>query len=422
VKVREIRSSGFSKMRYYISALAMGEKGDKMRISFIKVRYRFPILAALSFVAWGVASAQTTREVDCDQDSLKSALSASGSGDTLRIAGTCRDPITINIDRFTLDGQGTAVFDGGFPGGCPAGCGGETAAIVIDGARGVIVRGFTIRNNIAGGILGLKNASFSVQNTKVESNYFGVGVQDSSHAEFVDCEITDNRNGGVGILDTSAVEFKGSVRVNRNLDGIGGSGRCNIMFSGGLLEASGNRNNGIFLSGCSIGPSNFLGGHRVVVNDNGADGLFIGGGQLVIGPYTTFGYAGPIFQEIVAQRNKGNGVNLAGFASIVNLGAGKFDLQDNAVGLNLGIESSLLSIGGIHAASNGTGILADGAGTVTLGPNPPNTSLVQGNRDADVDLRFGTRVTVVGATIGTPLKCDGTVLSSGSIKCDAVRR
>ena len=157
--------------------------------------------------------------------------------------------------------------------------------------------------------------------------------------------------------------------------------------------------------------------HKVVVNDNGGDGLFIGGGQLVIGELRFFGFAGALFQEIVAQNNKGSGINLAGFASIVNLGGGKFDLQGNAVGLSLGIESSILSIGGIQAANNGTGILADGGGSLALAPNQPNPSVVQGNRNADVDLRFGTRATVVGVTIGKSLKCDGTVLSSGTTKC-----
>jgi hypothetical protein len=92
-------------------------------------------------------------------------------------------------------------------------------------------------------------------------------------------------------------------------------------------------------------------------------------------------------------------------------------LQGNAVGLNLAIESSILSIGGIRAENNGIGILADGAGTITIGPNSPNPSIVQGNRNADVDLRFGGRATLAGVTLGMPLKCDGTVISRGPTRC-----
>ena len=65
---------------------------------------------------------------------------------------------------------------------------------------------------------------------------------------------------------------------------------------------------------------------------------------------------------------------------------------------------------------NGTGLLADGAGSLTVISIPPKPSVIQDNSLIDTDLRFGTRMTVNGATLGN-LKCDGTVLSRGTTTC-----
>ena len=378
----------------------------------------FRMLIPVAFTAGTLASAQSVREVNCDQESLQEAVSASHPGDTLRVAGACRERVVVTIDRLTIDGQGNGVFDGGAPGGRPfgPGAGAFNAAIIIDGARGVVVRRLTIRNSLGGGIYGHSNAEFKVQNSTIQENYWGIVVQGSSHAEIENSEITGNTDVGLGITSTSSVAFRGSVKLNRNLEGISASGTCDLELLGAQLEASGNRSNGIALSGCSLNVRNFGSQSSILVRDNGADGLFIGGGQLVIGESFTFGFAGEIFHPIAATRNVGSGINLAGFASIVNLGGAKIELEGNATGLNLGSQSSLLTIGGLHAENNGTGLLADGAGTITLVSTPRNPSIIRGNNDADLDLRFGARMTVAGARI-EKVKCDGTILSRGTTRC-----
>ena len=73
-------------------------------------------------------------------------------------------------------------------------------------------------------------------------------------------------------------------------------------------------------------------------------------------------------------------------------------------------------IGGLDVQGNGTGLLADGAGSLTLVSIPPNPSAIQGNMSVDTDVRFGTRIMVDGAVLGK-LVCDATVLSRGSTKC-----
>jgi nitrous oxidase accessory protein NosD len=184
--------------------------------------HRFRTLIVVAFAAGTVTTAQTIRAVDCDRESLQQAVSSSNRGDTLRIAGTCREPVTVNVDRLTLDGQDTAVFDRGVPGGGPFELhgGAFNATIVIDGARGVTVRGFLVRNSPGGGLIGRSNAAFKMQNTTLQNNYFGMVVQDASQAEIENSEITGNTDGGIGITNTSTVVFKKSVKANNNLEGI----------------------------------------------------------------------------------------------------------------------------------------------------------------------------------------------------------
>jgi nitrous oxidase accessory protein NosD len=66
---------------------------------------------------------------------------------------------------------------------------------------------------------------------------------------------------------------------------------------------------------------------------------------------------------------------------------------------------------------NQTGLLVDGAGTLRLlVPDASNPSSIENNTDIDVDLKFGTRVTFDGVTIGK-IACDATVLSRGTTVC-----
>jgi hypothetical protein len=371
---------------------------------------------ATVFVAVGMSSAQTVREVDCDKESLRNAVAASAPGDTLSVSGTCREAVTITLDRFTLDGGGMAVLDGGVPGGTVGGNGGAFhALIVIDGARGVTLRGLTLRNGPGGGVIGRANGAFSLQQVVIQNSYFGMAVVNSSYAQISDSEISGNTDAGLGVVN-STVDFHGQVKINRNVQGISASGNCDLELPGTDLETSGNKTHGILISGCSLNIRNFGAPSRITANDNGGDGFFIGGGQLVASEPVVFGYSGQQFHQIIATNNKGSGINLAGFASIVNLGGAIFNLSGNATGLNVSVESSVLTMGGLRIGNNDVGILADGAGTLTLASTAQNPSMVQNNATTDMELRFGTRMMVSGVAIDK-VKCDGTILSRGSTKC-----
>jgi hypothetical protein len=85
-------------------------------------------------------------------------------------------------------------------------------------------------------------------------------------------------------------------------------------------------------------------------------------------------------------------------------------------GLNVGGGGSALLIGGLTVQNNQTGLLADAAGTLTLVSIPSNPSSIENNSGTDVDLKFGTRATFDGVTIGS-ITCDTTVLGRGTAVC-----
>lgn len=88
--------------------------------------------------------------------------------------------------------------------------------MTIDGARGVTITGFTIRNGPGDGILGTRGAAFVVRNTTVQENAAeGIAVGDSSSAELTDCTI--RRNGrGLDVYTSSSVTLKGTIAAHHN--------------------------------------------------------------------------------------------------------------------------------------------------------------------------------------------------------------
>lgn len=120
---------------------------------------------------------------------------------------------------------------------------------------------------------------------------------------------------------------------------------------------------------------------------------------------------------ITSSNNGGSGISLDQAGTVISpYAAAKFILENNATGLTVADESRALIIGGLQVRNNQTGLLADGAGTLTLVSVPPNPSSIANNSGKDVDLSFGTRARFFDVTIGT-IACDGTVLSVGSTVC-----
>ena len=97
-------------------------------------------------------------------------------------------------------------------------------------------------------------------------------------------------------------------------------------------------------------------------------------------------------------------------------GRGTFVFRNNGTGMFFGTGcSAVVNPAMLTIQSNATGILADAADTLSFATDPANGSAITGN-GTDVDLKFGTRATLQGITIGT-IVCDETVLSRGSTVC-----
>jgi hypothetical protein len=330
------------------------------------------------------------KKVNCDKgQTLTEALRKAKPGDTLQVTGTCQERVTITTDRQTLDGGGggPTEFEG---------------VVTIDGAQGVTLTGFTIQHGPGDGILGLRGAAFTLIDTMVQGNT----------GDLTNCTVHGNAL-GLDVYTGASVILRGSIIITQNSqEGMG-------VFGGSMLE---------------------LRGATVQLTDNGAVGLVIGGGSnlatflftasqgsmLTVNNHFVAGiialdatlelFNSPI---TISAANNGIGIWLIQNSYITNespLPGAVFLLEDNGVGLQLEGGSGARIVGGpLTIRNNGRGVLADGAGTLTLVSGPPSPSSVQ-NNGTDVDLRFGTRAAFDGVTIGT-ITCDAMVLSRGTTVC-----
>ena len=122
--------------------------------------------------------------VDCDGGGpkLSQAIELAKPGDTIVVRGTCRERIKVTRGPLILDGGGNAILDG-------AGVGPNeqefNGLLTVDGAHGVTIRGWLIRNSTGEGIFGVHGANMVIQDTVVEENFTGIGLSNSA-AEVVD--------------------------------------------------------------------------------------------------------------------------------------------------------------------------------------------------------------------------------------------
>ena len=140
-------------------------------------------LAALVLMP-DLVDARQLHKVNClKRQTIADALKRADPGDIIRLTGTCEERVVIQVDGITLDGQGTAVIEGG---------GGPTTVadggvVVVDGARRVSLVGLTIRNGASHGINGKNGASLSLTGVIVQDNAsIGVVLANNTSAEITD--------------------------------------------------------------------------------------------------------------------------------------------------------------------------------------------------------------------------------------------
>jgi len=362
------------------------------------------VLVTLALYAAAVANAKDKIiQVDCDDGkTLTQALYKADPGETTRVAGTCHERVTMTTDRITLDGQGTAVLDGG--GGGPS----EFSGVVtIDGARGVTLTGLTIQNGHGEGILGRRGAAFTVQHSTVQHNA-GTGIAvESSRADLTEVTMQNNAI-GLDVFTSSSVILRGAITATNNGSGIEVNGQSVLEIRGAHVQASHNGGSGVTVGSGQLAIFGFSSsaGSTLTADGNGFAGIFLGGSPLTAFAPCTITASNNVF-----------GIFLGAAVISSPNGSSQFVIENNVVGLRFGTGSGAVFLGGPLTVRNngGTGLLADGAGTLPIVSDPPGASVIQ-NNGTDVDLRFGTRADFQGVAIGT-IVCDATVLSRGTTVC-----
>jgi hypothetical protein len=355
-------------------------------------------------------------KVKCDKGrTLTDALKKAKPGDTLKVTGTCHERVTITTDRLTLEGGGRAVLDGG--GGGPTEF--FEGVVTIDGVQGVTLMGFTIQNGPSQGILGVGGAAFVVKDTTVQNNGVGIFLNNNASAELTDIEVKNSGAIGIAVQNNSTAVFKGNISsTGSGSNGIAVQSGSTLEIRGASVQASNNARGGVDIvdSQAIIFGYPESQGSMLTAHNNGSDGIFVATGSL-----SFFGgaFAGTgSLATISASNNGGGGIAIGLDGAVVSpFGAANIIIENNQqIGMNVGEGGSALIIGGLTVRNNQTGLLADGAGTLTLVSQQSNPSSIENNDGMDVDLRFGTRVTFGGITIGT-ITCDATVLSRGTTVC-----
>jgi hypothetical protein len=375
----------------------------------MKTPHLFGTLVLAGAITASPALADKIHKVDCDKgQTIRDALNHADPGDTIRVTGVCTERVVIKTDRVTLDGQGTAVLSGKAGGPLDF-----NAVLTVDGARGVSIVGLTVQNSPAEGMLGLRGAAFTVLKTQVRDNAFtGISVGDGSTANLTDTVMQRN-NPGLNVHTGASVILRGSIAITHNTgNGVEINGMAVLEIRGAKVDASDNAGVGVVVGSGQLAIFGFPSsvGSSLTVSNNGFAGIVLANSPFNVYPAAT----------VTASNNGVFGMLLVGGGAFITTlpgGGSTFVIEGNTVGVNAqqgaGVlfQSGLLSIKG----NRGVGLLGDGAGTLTVRAAAPNPSSISGN-GLDVNLRFGTRATFEGVTIGS-ITCDATVLSEGSTVC-----
>jgi hypothetical protein len=244
----------------------------------------------------------------------------------------------------------------------------------------------------------------------------GIAVADGSTADLTDCTIQGN-GFGIDVFTSSSAILRGAIVSRDNMgNGVEVNGQSMLEIRGAQVQLNDNGAAGLVAGSGQVGIFGFSAsqGSSLTATANGdpRGGIIIAGSL-----FSIFGRDfGSGANLITAANNAGAGIFVsAGFIASPE-GTGKFVLENNATGLSFVNNAGAVIRGGLNIQNNGTGVLADGAGTLTLVSIPPNPSSITNNSTFDVDLKFGTRATFEGVTIGT-ITCDATVLSRGTTVC-----
>lgn len=343
--------------------------------------------------------------VRCDRgERLSRAVDSAQAGDTIHFWGTCYESIVIAADQLSIRG-----YDGAAVNGSQAP---SEAVVKIDGARNVSLDDFSVLNGSDQGILATHQAQAVMKNLTVSGNgTVGLSV-DRSHLDIENITLDNNGAGGMDAYTASTVVAKGVISASGNHgDGLAVNGKSFFELRGAAVNASQNAGSGVSIindSRLQIFSFPEAQGSTIIADNNGFAGLAVLGSELGVVGSQYFGSGA----NVVQANNNIFGFFAPSGAILSPHATARFVAQGNGVGMLYEDGGSALIIGGLDLTGNGAGISASGAGTLTLVSTPPNPSAIDGNQ-IDLDLRFGTRVTVDSVSISS-VSCDETVLLRGA--------
>jgi hypothetical protein len=347
--------------------------------------------------------------VNCPTNSLAAALINADDGDTIRISGTCTEPVTIFEDGLTLDGQGSTILDGGSAG---------QPVITVEGAHGVRILNLTARNGLSG-ILARRGASVTVEGVTAEDNAdHGIRIDENSTAHLINCTAQRNGDDGVFVFRNSSATFEGTINSSNNggdetsltNDGIAIVSNSSAFFnSGAVVTTNNNISRGITISLSS--SAFFFFGATATASSNGTDGIgvFQSSSLFIVGSLATTttsnnGNRGievsgtstlSVNSSIVnATGNADDGIGIFGSSRLVATNGSLILSENNADGLEVGNASSVFvesdSTMTLHNNS-GRGAIVFDTSTISLN----GTTTVQGNdnfgvivsRSSSIDMR-----------------------------------
>jgi hypothetical protein len=222
---------------------------------------------------------------------------------------------------------------------------------------------------------------------------------------------------GLDVFTGSSAVLKGAVKLSENLaSGAEVNGQSILEIRGADVEACDNGGNGIGAGSSQIVLFGFeetqVPGSTLTVCRN-SRGMALPDSSFEVLGGQFFGSAANV---VTVSDNEQAGIWCPQGCSISSpVATARFVISGNATGLELGQGSLATLIGGLEVSGNAVGVAVD-ASQITLVSIPPNPSSVTGN-GVDVSASFGARLTIDGAAIGSPLACDSSVLSRGSVTC-----
>jgi hypothetical protein len=348
-----------------------------------------------------------TIEVRCavPGQSIRMALERAEPGDVISILGSCNESVTITTGHITLDGLGTGAVRG-------AGAAGHVfnPLIAIEGAQGVIIKDLRVENSPGEAILVENGAGALLKGVTLRGNTVGLAVIAGSTVELTDSTLDSNLT-GIGVVTGSSLVLKGRVSVSNSMEdvGINITGNSTLEIRGAQVEVNNNARHGMTLNGSQLV---LLGipqsqGSSLTLNGNGANGILLDQSSLSF-------FGAPGANRITISNNRDIGIRAVLGARILSpQAAAVFQIEGNATGIAFESDSGALIVGGLTVLNNGTGALADGSGVVILISSAEAPSSIRGSVTRDFDARFGSRIRLIGVSVGPKVFCEATVLTQG---------